>query len=199
MRRLASLAILMPSLVAGCTHQLPPRGESDHADVRAAIEAQYAHIAAAMLRRDVEALVATQDSAYRAVNPAIGQAFGYAEMSDYMRRQVGAIDSVISLRNTIRAFTVRGAARDTAIADVCQEFSRMQRVGDGGPRRVDTSVLQRETWVRRPTGWRRLEVSDVHGMRWFVEGVRVEPGRPYTPGMPAFRPDPDPPTACGLR
>jgi len=170
--------------------------ESD-ADIRRAIEAQYARIPVAMARRDVDALVSMQDSAYRAVNPAIRQAFGFAEMAEYMRRQLASIDSLILQRNTIRAFTVRGVARDTAIADVCQEFSRMQRVGDAGSRRVDTSVLQRETWVRRPAGWRRLEVSDVHGVRWFVDGVRVEPGRPYTAGMPAYRPDPDPPTGCG--
>jgi len=88
---------------------------------------------------------------------------------------------------------------DTAVADVCQEFSRLQRLGDDRSHRIDTSVLQRETWVYLADGWKRLNVTNEHGMRWFVDGVRVDPSKPYTPGMAAYVPDPDPPTGCGLR
>ena len=78
----------------------------------------------------------------------------------------------------------------------------MQRLGDGRPHRLDTSALQRERWVLSGTEWRRERVDDVHGLRWFVDSVRVDPSRridPSRPSTPAppFKPDPDPPTGCG--
>jgi len=95
--------------------------------------------------------------------------------------------------------TLMEAIRYFADADVCQEFSRIQRFADGRPRRVDTSALQEETWVRTAGAWKRQHVENVRGTRWFVDGVRVDPTKPYTPGMPAYVPDVDPPTGCGLR
>jgi hypothetical protein len=60
-------------------------------------------------------------------------------------------------------------------------------------------VLQRETWVHLADGWKRLNVTNEHGMRWFVDGVRVDPSKPYVAGMSAYVPEPDPSTGCGLR
>jgi hypothetical protein len=117
-------------------------------------------------------------------------------MERYTRRLAAAVDSVIHIGNVIRSFEERG---DTSVADVCQEFSRLQRLGDGRRHRIDTSVLQRETWVHLADGWKRLNVTNEHGMRWFVDAVRVDPSKPYAPGMPAYAPEPDPPTGCGLR
>jgi hypothetical protein len=164
-------------------------------DSRAAIEAQYDRLAIAIRRNDVDSILAVQDPSFSSVNPT-GNTFDYAAMEAYTRRLVAAIDSIIHIRNLIRQFEQQG---DTATADVCQEFSRIQRFGDGRPRRVDTSALQRETWVRRGAAWKRLHVNNVRGMRWFVDGIRVDPSRPYTPGMPAYVPALDPPTGCGLR
>ncbi|HEX8691307.1 MAG TPA: nuclear transport factor 2 family protein [Longimicrobium sp.] len=187
-RRLAPAAL---ALVHAACDPPPPVPRSD---ARAEVEAQYERLAEAIRRNDLEAILALQAPDFTSRNPN-GQAFDYAAMEDYTRRMTSAIDSVIHIRNRIREFTLRG---DTAVADVCQELSRIQRIGDS-PRRVDTSALQTETWVRRPEGWRRRHVENVRGLRWFVEGVRVEPGRPYAPGAPEYRPDPDPPTGCGLR
>jgi len=103
------------------------------------------------------------------------------------------VDSVIYVHNTIRDFATHG---DTVVVNVCQEFSRIQRI-DGRPRRVDTSALQRERWVRVGTEWRREHVDDVHGTRWFVDGVRVDAVRPNSSGTRPYAPTPDPPTGCG--
>jgi hypothetical protein len=164
-------------------------------DARIAIEAQYERLADAIRRNDVPGILAVQARAYSSINPT-GSTFDYAAMERYTRRLAAAVDSVIHIRNVIRTFEQHG---DTAVADVCQEFSRIQRLGDGRPHRVDTSALQRETWVRLADSWTRLHVEDVRGTRWFVDGVRVDPSRPYTPGMPAYVPAVDPPTGCGLR
>lgn len=164
-------------------------------DSRTAIEARYRQLAEAIRRNDVERILALQAPDFSSKNPEAGT-FDFAAMERYTRRLSAAVDSVIHVRNVIRTFEERG---DTSVADVCQEFSRIQRLGDGRSHRVDTSVLQRETWVRLPDGWRRLHVTNVHGMRWFVDGTRVDPSKPYTPGMPAYVPEVDPPTGCGLR
>lgn len=164
-------------------------------DSRTAIEAQYQQLAAAIRRNDVEGILALQAPDFSSKNPEAGT-FDFAAMERYTRRLTAAVDSVIHIRNVIRAFEERG---DTSVVDVCQEFSRIQRLGDGRPHRVDTSVLQRETWVHLADEWKRLQVTNVRGMRWFVDGVRVDPSKPYTPGMPAYVPEVDPPTGCGLR
>jgi len=164
-------------------------------DARIAIEAQYQRLADAIQRHDVEGILAVQARNYSSINPT-GSTFDFAAMERYTRQLAAAVDSVIHVRNVIRTFEQHG---DTAVADVCQEFSRIQRFGDGRPRRVDTSALQRETWLHLADGWKRLHVEDVRGTRWFVDGVRVDPSRPYTPGMPAYVPEVDPPTGCGLR
>lgn len=164
-------------------------------DSRTAIEAEYKRLAEALRRNDVEGILAIQAPDFSSRNPN-GSAFDFAAMERYTRRLAAAVDSVIHIRNVIRSFEERG---DTSVADVCQEFSRLQRLGDGRRHRIDTSVLQRETWVHLADGWKRLNVTNEHGMRWFVDGVRVDPSKPYVPGMPAYVPEPDPPTGCGLR
>ncbi len=164
-------------------------------DSRTAIESQYQQLAEAIRRNDVEGILALQAPDFSSSNPS-GNIFDFAAMERYTRRLTAAVDSVIHIRNAIRSFEERG---DTSVADVCQEFSRLQRLRDGRRHRIDTSVLQRETWVHLADGWKRLNVTNEHGMRWFVDGVRVDPSKPYMPGMPAYVPEPDPPTGCGLR
>ena len=164
-------------------------------DSRTSIESQYQQLAEAIRRNDVEGILALQAPDFSSRNPN-GNVFDFAAMERYTRRLAAAVDSVIHIRNVIRSFEERG---DTSVADVCQEFSRLQRLGDDRRHRIDTSVLQRETWVHLADGWKRLNVTNEHGMRWFVDGVRVDPSRPYVPGMPAYLPEPDPPTRCGLR
>lgn len=164
-------------------------------DSRPAIESQYQRLSEAIRRKDVDGILALQAPDFSSTNPN-AKIFDYAAMEAYTRRLTATVDSVIHVRNDIRGFEERG---DTSVADVCQEFSRLQRLRDGRQHRIDTSVLQRETWVHLADGWKRLNVTNEHGMRWFVDGVRVDPSKPYTPGMPAYVPDPDPPTGCGLR
>lgn len=153
-------------------------------------------MAEAIRHNVVEEILAFQAANFSSVNAATGATFDYAAMETYTRRMVAAVDSVIHIRNIIRSFEQRG---DTAVADVCQEFSRIQRIGEV-PRRVDTSALQRESWILQDGEWKRFRVENVRGNRWFVDGVRIDPARPgYVPGMPPYAPEVDPPTGCGLR
>ena len=160
---------------------------------RKAVEARYEQLADAIRRKDVDAILAFKSKNFSSDN-VNSVKFDYAAMEQYTRRMTTAIDSVIHVRNIIRSFEQHG---DTAIANVCQEFSRIQLVADA-PRRVDTSVLQRELWVQEDSVWKLVHVDDEHGMRWFVDGKRVDPTRPNIAG-PAYSPVDDPPTGCGLR
>ena len=168
--------------------------EATAQNARPAIEAQYQRLADAIRRNVLEDILSFVAPGFTSVNAATSDTFDYAAMERYTRRMVAAVDSVIHIRNIIRDFEQRG---DTAVADVCQEFSRIQRVDDVR-RRVDTSALQRETWVRFAAEWKRVRVENVRGNRWFVDGVRIDPARPYVPGAPEYAPG-DPPTGCGLR
>lgn len=166
--------------------------------IRAAIVAQYDHLAGALRRLDLQGIMAVQDSAFTSVGTR-GETADYEAALEYSRRLVTTFDTIYHVNNRIRTLEVRGAARDTVVVDVCQELSRQQRLGDGVPRRVDTSALQTETWIRRPAGWRRLRVENVRGTRWFVAGKRVDATQPYDPQAPPYVPANDPPTGCGLR
>ena len=181
-------AMTLFGMVAATPSLLPAQ------DARTAIEAQYQRLAEAIRRKDVEGILVLQAPAFSSHNPT--GTWDYATMERYTRRLTSTVDSVIHIRNVIRSFEERG---DMAVADVCQEFSRLQRLGDGRRHRIDTSVLQRESWVHLADGWKRFNVTNEHGMRCFVDGVRVDPSRPYTPGAAAYVPEPDPPTGCGLR
>jgi hypothetical protein len=158
---------------------------------RAAIEKQYSRLDSALMRNDVTAILAVQAPTFTSLNPN-GESMDYQAMEARTRLLSSLVDSVIYVHNTIRDFAGRG---DTAVVNVCQEFSRIQRI-DGRPRRVDTSALQRERWVRIGAEWKRERVDDVHGTRWFVDGVRVNSVRPNS-GTAPYAPNPDPPTGCG--
>lgn len=159
---------------------------------RASIERQYSRLDSAVARNDVTAILAVQAPTFTSLNPN-GDAYDYQAMEARTRLLSSLVDSVIYVHNTIRDFAGHG---DTVVVNVCQEFSRIQRI-DGRPRRVDTSAVQRERWVRVGTEWKRERVDDVHGTRWFVDGVRVAAVRPNSTGAPPDAPNPDPPTGCG--
>jgi hypothetical protein len=159
---------------------------------RESVERQYRILESALFRNNVPEILAVQAPTFTSISPN-GDVYDYQAMEERTRLMASLIDSVIYVRNTIRDFASRG---DTAVADVCQEFSRIQRI-DGQPRRVDTSALQRERWVRIGAEWKREHVDDVHGTRWFVDGVRVSSLRPNATGATPTPQDPDGPTGCG--
>lgn len=109
------LAMTLFGMVTATPSLLPAQ------DARTAIEAQYRRLAAAIRRKDVEGILALQAPDFSSNNPT--GTWDYAAMERYTRRLTATVDSVIHTRNVIRSLEERG---DTAVADVCQEFSRLQ-------------------------------------------------------------------------
>jgi hypothetical protein len=50
-------------------------------------------------------------------------------------------------------------------------------------------VVQREIWAKTPDGWKLKSVDNVRNQKIFVDGKRVEPGKPYNPDDPPYNPN----------
>ena len=151
--------------------------------VRRALEEQYAKIAQANINKDLAGLLALRAPDFSVRMPN-GETWGFEQSADYSRRAFEQVQSTISLTNTIETLTLNG---DEAVAVVHQQWSRMQ-MKKGQLRRVDTSAVQRETWVRSTDGWKLKLIDDTHPGAWYVDGKRVDPTRPYDPDAPPFNP-----------
>jgi tetratricopeptide (TPR) repeat protein len=63
----------------------------------------------------------------------------------------------------------------------------------GKLRRVETSAVQDEKWVKMPDGWKRGDINEVKNGPALVDGKRVNTNNPYDPEAPEYDPyDPHP-------
>lgn len=152
--------------------------------VRRALEEQYEKIAQANFNKDLAALLALRTPDFSAITPS-GERWNAEQLANYSKVAFEQVQYTISLTNTIDTIELNG---NEAAAVVHQQWSRMQ-MKKGKLRRVDTSAIQRETWVNTPQGWRLKLVDDVHPGAWYVDGKRVDPSKPYDPDAPPYNPD----------
>lgn len=158
-----------------------PRDKSK--PVRRALEEQYAKIEEATRKKDLVALLALRTPDFT-VKTTTGETWSYEQSADYVKRGFEQVQSIVSLSFTIGTINVSG---NEAAAIIHQEWSRMQMM-KGKLRRVDTSAVQRETWIDTPEGWRLKLIDDVQPGAWFVDGKRVDPSKPYNPDAPPYEP-----------
>jgi hypothetical protein len=90
----------------------------------------------------------------------------YQRTRDFIAR----IERFDSLSETITGLTLAG---DTAHAVVDQRTVRQQRV-DGALHEVRTSVVQRESWIRTPTGWLLWRVDQEQPGETLLDGRPVQ-------------------------
>jgi len=152
--------------------------------VRRALEAQYRKIAAAQNNKDIDALRSLRTSDFTVKMPN-GETWDLETSLNYSKRGFEQVQSINSISNTIESLTVNG---DEAVAVVRQQWSRMQTM-KGKLRRVETSAVQRETWVNTPDGWKLKLIDDIHPGVWIVDGKRVDPSKPYDPDAPPYNPE----------
>ena len=151
--------------------------------VRSALEEQYAKISEATRKKDLVALLALRTPDFT-VKTAKGETWSYEQSADYVKRGFEQVQSIVSLSFTIGTISVSG---NEAAVIIHQQWARMQMM-KGKLRRVDTSAVQRETWINTLEGWRLKLIDDVHPGAWFVDGKRVDPSKPYDPDAPPYEP-----------
>jgi ketosteroid isomerase-like protein len=157
---------------------------ADPATVRREVEAQYGRLAAAFQRQDVSAVLGMRTPDFHTIGPD-GRHLDATEMEAYTRHWFEMNHPPIVVRFTVRSIAAVGP--DDVAVTVFQEGSRFQELA-GKRRRVDHNVIQRETWRRTPAGWRIRMVDDVHDQKRWVDGVRVDPTKPYDPEAAPFSP-----------
>ena len=158
----------------------------DDAAIRKEIEGQYAKLAAAHEREELSAILALKTPDFHALFPD-GRVGDALVMEEYSRQFLANNEPPYDIKNTIEKLIV-SEHRRIAVAEVLQEVSRYRDL-EGKRRRVATSVRQRETWSKTAEGWKLKCVDSVHDQRQFVDGKRVEPGKPYDPDAPPYDPD----------
>ncbi|HYN25400.1 MAG TPA: nuclear transport factor 2 family protein [Pyrinomonadaceae bacterium] len=177
-----------PQMTQGKDHKFKAKGDrvvlrDKSKPVRRALEEQYAKIAEATRKKDLVALLALRTPDFT-VKTASGETWTYMQSADYVKRGFEQVLSIVSLSFTIEMINVSG---NEAAAIIHQQWSRMQMM-KGKLRRVDTSAVQRETWINTPEGWRLKLIDDVQPGAWLVDGKRVDPSKPYDPDAPAYDP-----------
>jgi CubicO group peptidase (beta-lactamase class C family) len=74
----------------------------------------------------------------------------------------------VTVKFTIRALSVSGDGM-IAAADVFQEVSRFREI-EGQRQKLDTTVVQRETWIKTKEGWRLKLVDNVRDQTRRIDG-----------------------------
>jgi tetratricopeptide (TPR) repeat protein len=153
-----------------------------------AIDAQYAKLAEAMRKKDLNALFALYAPDFHAVTTT-GEVWSRERSLAYQRNGMAQVKETTHISNTILRLTLCG---DEATATVLQQWYRAQWMA-GKLRRVETNAVQDEHWVKTPDGWKRGNIEEVKNGAAFVDGKRVDTNKPYDPEAPPYDPyDPHP-------
>lgn len=138
--------------------------------VRKAIEAWYELNKAAFEAKDVDAIMALRTDDFHTLTPD-GRTNTRADMDARTRTLLERIESWISQDFEVGTIELDG---DLASADVSQRTVRMQRFPDGGTHKVESAVVQRETWKQTPEGFRLYRVDNIRDGELLVDDA------PYT-------------------
>jgi ketosteroid isomerase-like protein len=133
--------------------------------VRRAIQDWYERNKAAFQAKDVAAVMALRTDDFHTLTPD-GKTNTRADMEARTQRLLGMIDHFISQDFQIGTIQVQG---DLASADVSQKTVRMQRFPDGSLHKVDSRVVQRETWKHTADGWKLYRVDNIQDGLIFVD------------------------------
>ncbi len=162
MPRLPVLLALLLALAGAA----PAPAAPTEASVRAELEQAYARNEAAMLARDVAAVMALRTADFHSVTPD-GVTHDRAAMEGYTRNFLAGVQRWIRLEERIESLVLNG---DEAEATVRQHATRMHLRSDNRVHHVETWVTQRETWRRTADGWKLARVDRIRDQRRLVDG-----------------------------
>lgn len=141
--------------------------------VRRAIEDWYARNMAAFKAKDLAAIMALRADDFHTITPD-GRVNTRADMETRTRVFLDRIDHFISQDNQIGTIELEG---DVASADITQKTVRMQRFPDGTLHKVESAVVQRETWKKTTQGWKLYRVDNIR------DGDLLVDDKPYKPNQ----------------
>ena len=141
--------------------------------VRKALENWYARNMAAFKAKDVTAVMALRTDDFHTITPD-GRVNTRADMETRTRLFLDRIDHFISQDNQIGTIEVEG---DFASADISQKTVRMQRFPDGTLHKVESAVVQRETWKKTVEGWKLYRVDNIRDGDLLVDDKPYKPNR----------------------
>jgi opacity protein-like surface antigen len=177
---LTALSALMISCLNLAAHA------QDDLEVRRELEAQYKRLAEAHDKQDLKTIVGLKTADFHAIFPD-GRVGDSKVMEQYTKQWLERNRPPYNQRFTIQKLTV-SENKLIAVAEVLQELSRYQEIA-GKRLKVDTSVVQRETWAKTSEGWKLKSVDNVRDQKRFVDGKRVDPTKPYNPDAAPYNPD----------
>jgi ketosteroid isomerase-like protein len=164
MKKLVST--VLSALIFSSLNLVAVRAQDD-SDVRKELEAQYKRLAEAHERQDLKAIVALKTADFHAIFPD-GRVGDSKQMEQYSKQFLESNLPPISTRFTIQKLTV-SENRLIAVVEVLQEVTRYREL-EGMRRKVETSVVQRETWSKTADGWKLKSVDNVRDQKRFVDG-----------------------------
>ena len=183
MKRL--VPIVLSALIISFLNLVSVRAQDD-TEVRKDIEAQYKRLAEAHEKQDLKAIVGLKTADFHAIFPD-GGVGDNKQMEQYSKQFLESNQPPINTRFTIQKLTV-SENKLIAVAEVLQEVTRYREL-EGKRRKVETSVIQRETWAKTPDGWKLKSVDNVRDQKRIVDGKRVDPTKPYNPDDPPYNPE----------
>jgi hypothetical protein len=158
----------------------------DDSEVRKELDAQYKKLSEAHDRQDLKAILALKTADFHTISPD-GRVSDSKMMEQYSKQFLENNQPPYNIKITIQKLTV-SENKLIAVAEVLQKISRYREL-DGKRRKVETSVVQRETWAKTPEGWKLKLVDNVRDQKRFVDGKRIDPTKPYNPDDPPYNPD----------
>ncbi|HEU4478784.1 MAG TPA: hypothetical protein VFR80_09715 [Pyrinomonadaceae bacterium] len=141
--------------------------------VRKAIEDWYARNMAAFEAKNVLAIMALRADDFHTITPD-GKVNTRADMETRTRVLLDRIDHFIGQDNQIGTIEVEG---DLASADITQKTVRMQRFPDGRLHKVESVVVQRETWKKTAEGWKLYRVDNIRDGSLLVDDKPFKPNQ----------------------
>ncbi len=162
----ASIEIFGQEDASGATSVI----ELDACVARKEIEARYAELAEAVRNKDFAAFLALRTKNFSA-RLRDGDVHTSAQMAARAKMLFRRVQAPISFSNQIELLMLMD---NEAIAIVHQKFSRMQEIA-GQLHMVETSVRQRETWIKTEDGWKLKFIDNIGDTQTFIDGRNSKP------------------------
>ena len=136
------------------------------AKARRGIQRGYRRNRAALLAKDIVAVMALRTDDFHSIGPD-GKHLDRVAMEAYTGGFLNGVERWIHLSFKIESLTLNGLEAD---AITRQHAVRMQLRSDNKVHHVETWVTQRERWRLTPEGWKLAMVDEIRDQKRLVDG-----------------------------